>query len=134
MVLLLRLATIFHNRWSDDDPTIIVIEEPEQNLHPKVQSFLADLFLEVNKEYNCNFIIETHSEYIIRKTQVLVAQENYEDDDALKENNPFMVYYFDGDNEKKPYYQMEYRTDGKFSNEFGPGFFDIASNLAFDLF
>ena len=75
------------------------------------------------------FIIETHSEYLIRKTQVLVAQENYEDEDALKENNPFMVYYFDGDNEKKPYYQMEYELSGAFKDKFGEGFFDEASKL-----
>jgi hypothetical protein len=144
MILLLRLATILRMyepqnivALEDSDqlryPTII-IEEPEQNLHPKVQSLLADLFLYLNQKYYCRFLIETHSEYLIRKTQVLVAEENYEDEAALKENNPFMVYYFDGENEQKPYYQMEYRIDGKFSNEFGTGFFDTAANLAFELF
>ena len=29
---------------------------------------------------------------------------------------------------------MVYKTDGKFSNEFETGFFDAASNLAFELF
>ena len=53
---------------------------------------------------------------------------------ALNENNPFMVYYFDGENKKTPYYPMGYRTDGKFSNEFGSGFFDTAANVAFELF
>jgi len=28
---------------------------------------------------------------------------------------------------------MKYRIDGKFSNEFGPGFFDEANNLLFDI-
>lgn len=144
MILLLSLATILREyepqnivALEEGDqlryPTII-IEEPEQNLHPKVQSQLADLFLYLNKEYFCKFIIETHSEYIIRKTQVLVAKEGYEDESSMKENNPFRVYYFDGENKDKPYYSMEYRTDGKFSNEFGTGFFDTASNLAFELF
>lgn len=144
MILLLRLATILRVyepqnivTFEDNDvlylPTII-IEEPEQNLHPRVQSLLADLLLYLNKEYRCKFIIETHSEYLIRKTQVLVNGEKYEDEEALKENNPFKVYYFDADNAKMPYYQMIYRTDGKFSNEFGPGFFDTAAELAFELF
>lgn len=144
MILLLRLATILREyepqnivALEESDqlryPTII-IEEPEQNLHPKVQSQLADLFLYLNKEYHCKFVIETHSEYLIRKTQVLVSKENFEDNFSMKENNPFMVYYFDGENKDKPYYSMEYRTDGKFSNEFGTGFFDTASNLAFELF
>ena len=144
MILLLRLATILREyepqnivALEESDqlryPTII-IEEPEQNLHPKVQSQLADLFLYLNKEYHCKFVVETHSEYLIRKTQVLVVREGYEDEASMKNNNPFKVYYFDGENKDKSYYSMEYRTDGKFSNEFGTGFFDTASNLAFELF
>ena len=143
MILLLCLATILREyepqsivALEESDqlcyPTII-IEEPEQNLHPKVQSLLADLFLYLNKEYHCKFVVETHSEYLIRKTQVLVSKENYEDNSSMKENNPFMVYYFDGENEKKPYYPMEYRTDGNFSNEFGTGFFDAATNLLYEI-
>ena len=144
MILLLRLATILREYEPQNIVTLeesyqlryptIIIEEPEQNLHPKVQSQLADLFLYLNKEYHCKFVVETHSEYLIRKTQVLVSKENYEDNSSMKENNPFKVYYFDGEKKDKPYYSMEYRTDGKFSNEFGTGFFDTASNLAFELF
>lgn len=136
MILLLRIATLLRfyrpKSMAGFYPTII-IEEPEQNLHPRVQSLLADLLLYLNKEYNCKFIIETHSEYLIRKTQVLVNGEKYEDDEALKENNPFKVYYFDAHNAKLPYYQMEYRTDGNFSNEFGTGFFDEANKLLYDI-
>lgn len=143
MILLLRLATILREYEPQNIvaleesnqlryPTII-IEEPEQNLHPKVQSQLADLFLYLNKEYHCKFVVETHSEYLIRKTQVLVSKENFEDNFSMKENNPFMVYYFNGEDEKKPYYPMEYRTDGNFSNEFGTGFFDAATKLLYDI-
>lgn len=143
MILLLRLATILREyepqnivALEESDqlryPTII-IEEPEQNLHPKVQSQLADLFLYLNKEYHCKFVVETHSEYLIRKTQVLVSKENFEDNFSMKKNNPFMVYYFDGEDEKKPYYSMEYRTDGNFSNEFGTGFFDAATKLLYEI-
>ena len=132
MILLLRLATILRtykpqNIVSELYIPIIIIEEPEQNLHPNVQSELADLFAYLNKEYRLKFIVETHSEYLIRKTQVLIANENYEDDNALKENNPFLVYYFDGDNDKTPYYQMRYDLSGSFKDKFGDGFFDEAS-------
>lgn len=111
---------------------IVLIEEPEQNLHPRLQSLLAELFFEMNKMYHCRFIVETHSEYLIRKTQVIVAEENYVDEKDLKDNNPFMVYYLPSDGSMP--YDMHYRTDGKFANEFGSGFFDTASNLAFELF
>ena len=34
---------------------------------------------------------------------------------------------------EKPYYEMKYQKDGNFSNDFGKGFFDEASNLAFEI-
>lgn len=133
MILLLRLATFIGNKKSmprAKDVTIMV-EEPELNLHPKLQSKLADLFVYLNKKYGYKFIIETHSEYFVRQTQVLVADQKYKDEKELKENNPFKVYFFPQSDSP---YQMNYRTDGKFSNEFGTGFFDEAANLAFKIF
>lgn len=105
---------------------MVIIEEPEQNLHPAIQSQLAELFYYVSAKYGIRFIIETHSEYLIRRSQVIVADNNDE-----KWVNPFAVYYFPDDDTP---YAMEYRKDGKFSNEFGTGFFDEASNLAFKIF
>jgi len=43
---------------------------------------------------------------------------------------PFKVYYFD--KEKGPY-QMTYREDGIFRENFGTGFFDVASQHAVQL-
>ena len=111
----------------DSMSKIIIIEEPEQNLHPRLQSKLADLFYELNKNFGYRFLIETHSEYIIRRSQVIVANENYESEKELKEKNPFMVYYFDENNDREPYYPMEYEISGAFKNKFGEGFFDEAS-------
>ena len=133
MVLLFRLAiTLPQHRREPRRPIdvfnrIIIIEEPEQNLHPRLQSKLADLFYELNKYYSFRFLIETHSEYIIRRSQVIVANANYEDESDLKKCNPFMVYYFDEGNNKEPYYPMEYELSGAFKNKFGEGFFDEAS-------
>ena len=138
MVLLFALAKhMKENKGVVFNTPTIIIEEPEQNLHPKVQSRLADMFFELNKVWNLKFIIETHSEYLIRRSQVLVADptsvigfENW-DKQIDTEENPFKVYYFP---EKNAPYEMIYRNDGCFSNEFGSGFFDEASNLAFKLF
>lgn len=134
MILLLRLATIMHIAKSDKSAsTTVVIEEPEQNLHPKMQSLLADLLQSIatSNVYKVNFIIETHSEYLIRKSQVLVAQEKYANKEDLTANNPFKIYYLPSDDSDR--YEMEYRTDGCFANDFGEGFFDEAENLAFQV-
>ena len=108
----------------------IAIEEPEIHLHPKYQSLLADMFLEAYEKYNIHFIIETHSEYLIRKAQVFVARSQYENEETMNKENPFMVYYVPRD--EAPY-AMTFCADGRFKNEFGKGFFDEATNLAFEI-
>jgi predicted ATPase len=105
----------------------ILIEEPEANLHPALQVKLANLFYETYKEFGLKFIVETHSEYLLRCSQVLVKEFNSK---KTIDEVPFMAYYFGKDDMP---YSMEYNKDGKFSNEFGPGFFDVNANLAFDV-
>lgn len=101
-------------------PTII-FEEPEQNLHPAMQSKLADLFAEIHKKYRYNVIVETHSEYMIRRTQALIASGEI---DFRK--NPFRVYYFSREDGPK---DMKYTPKGFFEESFDPGFYDTASEL-----
>lgn len=106
----------------------IAIEEPEIHLHPKYQSLLADMFNEAYQKYNIHFIIETHSEYLIRKEQVLVAETDSEyhvDNDKIS-----IVYVNDGSNEDEP--RAKYIgicKDGYLNDSFGEGFFDEATVL-----
>lgn len=125
VTLLMELATLLKIKGNRQYPFIIV-EEPEQNLHPKMQSKLADLFSELNKDRKFKFLVETHSEYLIRRTQVLVAEMGLEETD-LEKQNPFRVYYFP---ENDTPYDMKYLPSGRFENKFGNGFFDEASNSA----
>lgn len=137
MVMLFRIAATLR-RFNLTQKTskelvykpFIVIEEPEQNLHPNLQTKLADLFKEVSEKYHCRFIVETHSEYLVRKVQVLVAQEKYENEKELNKNNPFSIMYFQQNDDP---YEMEFRTDGKFSNDFGEGFYDESKRLLFEI-
>lgn len=111
------------------EPTI-AIEEPEIHLHPRYQSLLAELFYDAYKTYGIHFIIETHSEYLIRKSQVIVAGLKFSSNQEAEEKCPFRTYYMP--NNSKPY-SLGYRKDGKFAEEFGSGFYDEATNLAFDI-
>lgn len=52
----------------------IILEEPEIHLHPLAQSVLAELFVEVSRQRNVQFIVETHSEHLFRRLQTLVAR------------------------------------------------------------
>lgn len=143
MVLLFRLAITLPKRKiinnSDDvsilppDGKVFIIEEPEQNLHPNLQSKLAFLFYKLNKDYGFRFIVETHSEYLIRKSQVIVGGENYVSEEELREKNPFRVYFFNKENKHTPYIHMKYRRNGLFDRPFGEGFYDEAGNSQLQL-
>lgn len=120
----------YRSKGIEEFTYLILIEEPEANLHPALQSKLADLFYEAYKEFGIRFVLETHSEYIVRRSQVLVKQmtENNSDKDTIE--LPFASRYFD--QEIGPY-EMEYRNDGVFKNDFGEGFFDVASRQSIEL-
>jgi AAA ATPase domain/Protein of unknown function (DUF3696) len=114
----------------------VVIEEPEANLHPAMQSKLADLFLDAYKTFKVQIIAETHSEYLIRKLQFLVGctKGNLKTDDVA-------IYYFYKPNHpavlNKEVNQVE-KIDideyGRLTKEFGSGFFDEADKIALDIF
>lgn len=128
MLLILRLAVIIYKKQLHGHNYTVIIEEPELNLHPALQSKLADIFHEVYDKYKIKLIVETHSEYLIRKTQLIVKENDYE---VYPNENPFSVVYFDKEMRQWP---MNYRTDGVFIDDFGPGFFDVASQQAISLF
>ncbi|WP_396636311.1 AAA family ATPase [Maribacter sp. R77961] len=108
-------------RFTRNRKELIVIEEPEANLHPALQSKLADLFSAAFNEFGIRFIIETHSEYVIRQSQFL----------NLESPNLFGLYYFD---KNEGPYAMNYMENGKFDRPFGSGFFNVADDLAVDMY
>ena len=122
VTLLMRLASYD----AEAGKRIVVIEEPEQNMHPKLQSKLADLLYEVWKESNGNlqFVVETHSEYLVRRLQGIAARLIFDGVKYTKEvNEDFKVYYFP--EEGNPY-SLNFRNEGHFDRKFGEGFFDEA--------
>ncbi|WP_321307238.1 AAA family ATPase [Marinifilum fragile] len=124
----LEIDNLRFEKQHDLSSSIILIEEPEGNLHPALQAKLAELFYDAYKNYGIKFILETHSEYIIRKIQLIVKEDKLVNEENPElNNNPFKIYYFDS--EKGPY-EMRFREDGIFKDDFGPGFFDIASQYA----
>lgn len=68
--------------------SIVIFEQPEIHLHPRVQADLADLFVdairarEAGTARDCQFIIESHSEHFLRRLQRRIAEEELPKDDA----------------------------------------------------
>jgi len=65
----------------------LIFEQPELHLHPKIQSRLCDLIISSStSERQC--IVETHSEYIINRLRLRIAQSS---DPEITKNN---ILYF----------------------------------------
>ena len=109
----------------------IAIEEPEIHLHPSYQSKLAEMFAEATSKYNIHFIIETHSEYLIRKLQTFVAYKR------INADNISLCYVYSPDDYVSPsdtrVKQLTINDDGSLADSFGSGFFDEADNLSVEL-
>lgn len=108
-----------------------LIEEPETNLHPALQSKLADMFVYASNSFDIQFIIETHSEYLIRRLQGMVVEKKISP-------KKVKIYYFhhpDNIPEGEPQvYPINIESDGALSKNFGKGFFDEAANLNIALY
>jgi AAA15 family ATPase/GTPase len=122
-----------HGEFYEDhfNPSLLLIEEPETNLHPKWQSLLAEMFYEANKNYNIQLVIETHSEYLIRKFQNLVATDS-------KSTDLIKIFYLRNIQSvragRKQVETMAIKSDGSINYEaFDSGFFDESNNLQLSL-
>lgn len=124
---------VSHGRSADYSidyaPQYICVEEPEIHLHPKYQSLLADMFVEAYQKYNIHFIVETHSEYLIRKLQVMVADK----ENKFSPNDVSINYVDNEDDGIAKNKKIDILEDGRLSEPFGPGFYDEADTLAMDL-
>jgi len=150
-ILCLQLMIIVESFAGNAYSPIVLIEEPEQNLHPMLQSHIAnflldlsDLFVEIStgkyripndneisylnqsRSATLKILVETHSEYIIRRSQVITKGFCEEG-----EETPFRVYYIPSDEEAP--YDMKYKSNGRFENEFGEGFTDESTILSYQL-
>ncbi len=99
--------------------SILVFEQPELHLHPKVQSVLADFFLGISMcRKQC--IVETHSEHIINRLRRRIA-----DSPAREVLEQSQIYFVEKENSVSHFRLVE-------PNEYGSilawpnGFFDEA--------
>lgn len=107
----------------DIDETYI-IEQPELHLHPAAQSKLADLFAEGvagDAKYYNKFVIETHSEHLIRALQIKIADPN-----CALSNQSVKFYYVDKEKDGSVIKEMKTNEYGQFVQRWPKGFFDEA--------
>ena len=53
----------------------LILEQPGIHLHPKAQSDLADLLIEIITERNLQILVESHSEHLLTRLQLRIAEQ-----------------------------------------------------------
>jgi energy-coupling factor transporter ATP-binding protein EcfA2 len=107
---------------------LFIIEEPESNLHPNNQTKIADLLIDAAWKFGHQFLIETHSEYLVRKLQFFIASGKIKSEDV-------QIYYFDKSKDGGLKIEsINILSDGSLSRPFGSGFFDESDRISLDLF
>lgn len=64
------------------EDSITIIEQPEIHLHPKMQADLGDLFIDIVNTEEKKLIIETHSEYLLRRIRRRISEGRIKSSDV----------------------------------------------------
>lgn len=102
---------------------VIILEQPELHLHPKVQTRLADFFVSMNAlKKQC--ILETHSEYLINRLRYLVAIS-----DTSNISGNTMIYFVEKEKGHSKYRPVTINKYGVIE-DWPDGFFDESEKIA----
>ncbi|VVB93271.1 DNA replication and repair protein RecF [uncultured archaeon] len=89
--------------------SLILIEQPEIHLHPKIQADLADFFVKFASNER-KFLLETHSDYFIERIRYCIMNEDISSDNVA-------IYYIEQDEDKKcsTYTEIKINSKGQYS-------------------
>jgi predicted ATPase len=99
------------------DNSTLIMSQPEIHLHPSVQANLGDYLVKQVKERNKNYIVETHSEYLLNRMRLLIVKGEIKPEDVA-------VYYFENSiKDGSIAHRIEFTKDGQILNA-PQGFFE----------
>ncbi|WP_190316095.1 AAA family ATPase [Pseudanabaena sp. UWO310] len=99
------------------DNSTLIMSQPEIHLHPSVQANLGDYLVRQVKERNKNYIVETHSEYLLNRMRLLIVKGEISPEDVA-------VYYFENSvKDGSIAHRIEFTKDGQILNA-PKGFFE----------
>lgn len=100
------------------------MEQPEIHLHPAVQANLADVLIDAQRLRKVQIIVESHSEYLLRRLQRRIAEQELSKDDVA-------LYFCAADREGSKLRPLELDQYGSIANWpedfFGDAFGEIAA-------
>lgn len=102
---------------------LLVFEQPELHLHPRVQTRLADFFVSMTLLHK-QCVVETHSEYLINQ---LRYRSVVSDDDSI--SNKVIIYFVEKSGQASLYKPIRISRHGVI-DEWPRGFFDESEDSA----
>ena len=102
--------------------SILILEQPEAHLHPKVQSEMGDVLIDAVKNRGLQIILESHSEHLLHRLMLRTAEAKLcVDDTAL-----YFCQINEGVSEIEPLHVDEYGNIDNWPQEF---FGDVTGDL-----
>lgn len=100
--------------------TLIVIEQPEIHLHPRMQARLADVIIDSVMTNRNQVLIETHSEHILSRVQRRIREGSF----SPTAFNPFNVYYVSSQEGRSRIESMRVDRSGRMNDPWPDDFMD----------
>lgn len=87
----------------------LFVAQPEIHLHPAVQAQFGDYMVKQVQAYNKNYVIETHSEYLLNRVRLAIVKNEIPADDVT-------VYYLQNTGDSVQIHSLEFTPDGRILN------------------
>ena len=99
------------------DNSSLIMSQPETHLHPSIQAELGTYFVKQVNQSEKQYIVETHSEYLINRLRLCIVKGEIKPEDVA-------VYYFENTvKEGSIAHRIEFTKQGQILNA-PQGFFD----------
>jgi predicted ATPase len=107
--------------------SLLILEQPELHLHPKLQQDLADFLLSCARSGR-QLVIETHSEHLVNRLRYRIARD---ESDATHEL--IGLVFAENDDGITSYREPEINAYGGLGDDWPAGFLDLTAREAQDL-
>ncbi len=84
----------------------LFVAQPEIHLHPSVQSAFGEYLTKQVKENDKNYVVETHSEYLINKIRLEIVKGNIKEEDVK-------VLFIDNEGDKNIVHKISFNKKGQ---------------------
>lgn len=107
--------------------SLVIVEQPELHLHPKLQQGLADFLLSCARSGR-QIVVETHSEHLVNRLRYHIARDETDDTHDL-----IGIVFAENHNGVTQYSEPEVNVYGGLGDEWPAGFLDLTAKQSQDL-